>query len=624
MSIPAYKDLAAAGGTQIRLADWRVILCVVVLALAWFGTLDYRKLYDPDEGRFSEMPRAMVANGDFVTPRLNGLRHYDKPPFQYWLTAGAFAAFGVHEWTARLVPAIAGFLGLMFVGHLGARLFGVAGGLAAAAMLGSGLYYLLFSQFLTVDMSLTLCITVALGSLMLGLLAPEKSAEERGWMLLGYAAMGCGVLTKGLIAVAIPGLVLTVYLLLDRRFRILLRLHLLPGIVLLLAITVPWFVVVSTRNPDFLEYFFIREHFQRFATRVHKRSQPFPFFFVILLVGTLPWTWLIIEGVRNAFRRRLDEPAPFRPLLFLALWGLCVTLFFSLSRAKMLAYVLPAVPPFALLAAARMLQLDPARLRRRVVPALLAMLAVVVGGSFVMLHAHRGDAHAGLYEAYARWLWAAGGVLALGAALVWRAQRSMMRLVTTAAATALAAGLVTLLGFESLSPLNSGYIVAEEIRRNGTPQTVVFSVQRADYTVAVYLGRTTVLVEPGGQLRPGAKRDPERVLESLPEFAEAWRVTPDAMAVMRPDAYRDAVRMGVPMRVIYQDRTRVLVGQPTQELPPARPQGSSAGQRVEQLLVDAAEAAVAHHQDMVAAAARRDDGSGETLQVLVAHRLVPE
>src|SRR5262244_3890039 len=138
--MPSIPVPAAAPAPPTR----RVAIALVALfALVWFCNLDFRRLIHPDEGRYAEIPREMVATGDWVTPRLDGIKYFEKPALQYWITAAAYQAFGVREWAARLWPALAGFLGVMFIAYVGLRLGGVALGLYSAAALGGSVAYVL-------------------------------------------------------------------------------------------------------------------------------------------------------------------------------------------------------------------------------------------------------------------------------------------------------------------------------------------------------------------------------------------------------------------------------------------------------------------------------------------------
>ncbi|MFZ1547852.1 MAG: glycosyltransferase family 39 protein, partial [Candidatus Nitrotoga sp.] len=124
---------------KVEIKRWWWLLLMV--AVIWFGTLEYRKLIKPDEGRYAEIPREMVVSGDWVTPRLNDLKYFEKPPLQYWATATAYTLLGEHQWTSRLWPALTGFFGLLLVWFAGTRLFGREAGQYAALILGSSLLY---------------------------------------------------------------------------------------------------------------------------------------------------------------------------------------------------------------------------------------------------------------------------------------------------------------------------------------------------------------------------------------------------------------------------------------------------------------------------------------------------
>src|ERR1700756_2742023 len=132
-----------------------MIVLAAIVALVWFCNLDYRRLIHPDEGRYAEIPRETVASGDWVTPRLNGIKYFEKPALQYWITAAAYSIFGVHHWTARVWPALSGFLGVLFIGYVGFRLGGPLLGLYSAAVLGGCAWYVLNAHILTLDAGIT-------------------------------------------------------------------------------------------------------------------------------------------------------------------------------------------------------------------------------------------------------------------------------------------------------------------------------------------------------------------------------------------------------------------------------------------------------------------------------------
>src|SRR6202034_620732 len=208
----------------------------VFAAVLWLATLSLRPLFNTDEGRYAEIPREMLSGGDWVIPHLNGLAYIEKPPLQYWATALSYGLLGPTAFAARLYSALTA-LGTVFLVWLAAtRLWGADAGRRAVPVLCGMLMFVALGQMLTLDMSLTFYMTLSLA----GFLLAQRSALSRGWMLLAWAAAGCGVLTKGLVAAAIPAAVLILYSVYSRDFSPWRRLYLKWGLPLFLCITVPW------------------------------------------------------------------------------------------------------------------------------------------------------------------------------------------------------------------------------------------------------------------------------------------------------------------------------------------------------------------------------------------------
>ncbi len=159
-----------------------LLLLLLAVAILWFSNIEYRKLIKPDEGRYAEIPREMVVSGDWVTPRLNDLKYFEKPPLQYWATAVAYALFGQHQWTARLGAALTGFAGMVLVGFAGTRLFGREAGLYAAILLGGSALYVLMAHINTLDMGVTFFITLGIAGLLLAQQAGTDVRARRNWM----------------------------------------------------------------------------------------------------------------------------------------------------------------------------------------------------------------------------------------------------------------------------------------------------------------------------------------------------------------------------------------------------------------------------------------------------------
>src|SRR5574340_699124 len=157
----------------IRQVGW----LLTAIAAIWFANLEYRTLVKPDEGRYAEIPREMVASGDWVTPRLNELKYFEKPPLQYWATATAYTLFGEHQWTSRLWTGLTGFAGILLVWFAGLRLFGREAAGYAALLLSSSLLYVLMGHINTLDMGVTFFITLGIFGLLLAQAQDRKSTR---------------------------------------------------------------------------------------------------------------------------------------------------------------------------------------------------------------------------------------------------------------------------------------------------------------------------------------------------------------------------------------------------------------------------------------------------------------
>jgi 4-amino-4-deoxy-L-arabinose transferase-like glycosyltransferase len=327
------------------------LLCVFALAipLAYFCTLGSFALAEPDEPRYAEIPREMIESGDWVTPRLNYVKYFEKPPLIYWLTGLDFELFGMSEFVARLWPAIFAVVGIGMAGALGRSMFGPWTGYAAAALLATTPLYFGLSQILILDMPLSGLMTVALGAFWFAYTGTRWRAPFV-WLL--YAATALAVLTKGPVAPVLIGAIIVAFLVLDTNLRALRWLLNPAGIVLFFLITAPWFILVSHRNPEFVDFFVIKQHVNRFL-KPDEHQQPLWFFVPIILGGMLPWTMFALFAPRllTRFVARLATRRLSAATLYCSIWSAVIFAFFSLSGSKLATYVLPMFCPLAILAA---------------------------------------------------------------------------------------------------------------------------------------------------------------------------------------------------------------------------------------------------------------------------------
>ena len=555
---PQARDEPERTHTISRLA---IVLLLVALVVVWFAGLNYRKLANPDEGRYAEIPREMVESGDWTTPRLNGIKYFEKPPLQYWATALAYRTFGMSDWTVRLWPAFTGFLGILFAYFTGRRLFGSRVGMLAAVVLASTAYYIAFAHIATLDMGVTFFLVAGLFCFLLGMSCPRATRQEGLWMLGAWAAMAAAVLSKGLIGLLLPGLALLAYSIVQRDWSPWRRIRPVAGILLFLVLAAPWFIKVSLMNPEFAWFFFVHEHFARFTTTAHHREGPFWYFLPVMLIGMLPWTWLAMEGLRDAWRTRLPTGA-FNPERFLLIWIAVIFAFFSVSSSKLPAYVLPLVPALALLVGLRMSRLSAMEILRRVVPALIFAGTALFVTNELIEKIHDSQSVFPLYENYAFWIEIAAVIQLATAGCFGLMQKLTKVRVLLFTLLMLFSVQLVVTGFESLSPLRSAYAMAETIHPHLKPGTRVFSVGRYDQSLPPYLGQTVVLVAYTDELDFGLMQEPDRWLPSLAEFEREWKSSPSAIAIMTPEAYQSFVSHDLPMRVLSQSADRIVAIKP--------------------------------------------------------------
>ncbi|MCX6357385.1 MAG: glycosyltransferase family 39 protein [Candidatus Aureabacteria bacterium] len=253
--------------------------------------------------------------------------------------------FGETECAVRFFSALAGVSSILLVWHIGRKIYGRREGLLGALILGTSIGYLVQARLNIIDTTLMFFMTAALGSFLIA--SRDDEPSKRFYYYAWYACMALAVLSKGLIGIVLPGMIIFIYLLPARRWKLLKEMRLFPGIVLFLLITVPWFVLVSVRNPEFVGFFFIHEHLTRYLTTAHSRYQPSWFFIPILIGCMFPWSCFFPAAAASAIRGMRRRGAD--PDLFLAIWAVFIFCFFSISKSKLVPYILPVYPAVALL-----------------------------------------------------------------------------------------------------------------------------------------------------------------------------------------------------------------------------------------------------------------------------------
>ncbi len=321
-------------------------------------------LLGPDEPRYAQVAREMMARHTWVTPYLYGHTWLEKPILLYWAEIASFRLFGIADWAAR-VPSAALATAMCIGVFLFVRRIRHAARLDAAMMVASGVLVLGFARAAATDMPLTAPFTLGLLAWFAWYQSEFEAADDgvtrlpylRLLLTLFYAMIAVAALAKGPVAPGLAALVVIAFCLLRGAPRAIWRTLDPLGIVVFLAVALPWYVAVQRETPEFFRVFFLQHNLARFGSNLYRHRQPFWYYLPVALAGTLPWTVWLLHGLSDAWRavrQRLipneDEPG-YAFEIFLATWGLLPIVFFSLSRSKLPGYILPGIPALLMLGA---------------------------------------------------------------------------------------------------------------------------------------------------------------------------------------------------------------------------------------------------------------------------------
>jgi 4-amino-4-deoxy-L-arabinose transferase-like glycosyltransferase len=524
----------------------RLFVCAMLAAILYLPALGRPALWEPDEGRYAEIAREMVLTRDYVTPRDNWVRYFEKPPLGYWATALSIRLLGANEFAVRLPAALSSAAEVVATAALGEAMFGAAAGLAAAMLLALCPLVFAFARFATLDPALAFFVTAALGAFWVAAHAPGfDSAAGRRWFLLSAALAAAGTLTKGPVALVLTGAVGFAWMLAQRRAREMLRMPWLRAIAIYAAISAPWFVLAARRNPEFLRFFFIHEHVERYLSNAEHGWGPY-FFVVVAIAGTWPWICFVPMGIRELMRARgcdgetsQSERSPdARGALAFALWWFgIIFVFFSIPRSKLGSYILPAIPPLAIVAGyalSRLPRLEVSDLRKLFSTIALLDLAATAAVVIALTHfASQAEPVAG--DAFAAMAaLTAGSLVCL--AVAWRGRNVAI------AISALALGVVVALGVMAKArmdaqPLGSYRELARAITPYLGPGCRMASYRHFVQSLPFYTGHREALVCYRGELAPFGLGDDAResFIATDAELAQLWRGAGCAILIVNRD-----------------------------------------------------------------------------------------
>jgi len=502
----------------------------ILASLIFFFHLGTYGFWEPDEARYGEIAREMLELRDYIVPHLNYVAYVEKPPLLYWLTTLSYRAFGIDEFAARMIPALAALLSIVATFIFAARAMGRRRAILAAAILATAPLFAVMAQVLTTDMLLTALVTTAIFALFLHL-------QEGGfWCWIAYLAMALATLTKGPIGIVLPATTILIFLWWERALDgITRRFHAIAGSVMILAIVSPWFIAVSIREPGFVDFYFVGEHLRRFFDSSFSHGEPFYFYVPVILAGLLPWSMLV-----PFLTWRKMPPNPARR--YCVIGSMVTFVIFSAASGKLIPYILPMFPMLAVLLADGIVSCAwPAQPRTLHGPdsRILMESGPLLGllGAGVIVAAMKAASFRTPYPLLLQpELYAIGGILLFGGAMVTiaflaRLMGAGLSLIVITLAGALAAGTWARIAAE---PLRSYATLSRQIAERA-PNAELISYHRYVQGLAFYTHKRVILVGPPSELRFGAehaKDENEYFFTSDADLLRLWHRPGDVVLVL--------------------------------------------------------------------------------------------
>ncbi len=530
--------------TDYPIKTWLIDLCLItllmILLLSWF--LGSIPLGVPDEARYAEIPREMIALHDYITPHLNNIKYFEKPVLFYWLQAGAIKLFGLSEGAIRLTNALFGLFGCLMVYSAGRLLFDRRTGWLASLILATSVLYFGMAHIVTLDMTFSVLLSTSLLSF---LIASQASTGKRWFCYSGYIFAALATLTKGLAGIIFPGFIIFVWLLLLNQWRLLKVFNLPTGIIIFLIIALPWHILVQLQNPEFFHFYFIEQHFLRYLTHDAGRYQPIWFFIPVLIGGFLPWITLLPQALRHHWPRKDLKINQRQIYSFLLLWPALIFIFFSFSDSKLVTYLLPIFPALALLtghyiADAWQTQSTTRGLKYGFIamPVLIGLLGMggIIAIKTIVFTLNAAQLLPYLIEVGVIWT----GGAALGGSLICN-KHFKQGFSCVAGSTALA--LIILLSQHNMINLGSIKPLAQKLKPYLTADTSIACYQNYYQDLPYYLERRIMIVDVRGELDFGMRHQNMRGWAMQPaQFWQQWQSGKRLFVVMQLNTFADLKR----------------------------------------------------------------------------------
>jgi len=470
------------------------------------------------------------------------------------------ALLGETNAAARVWCSGLGFIGALWTGFVGSRLYGRSAGYFAFLFLISTVLYAAMGHANSLDMGVSALLAIAVGALALAQSERHLPKQERNWMLLAWAALAGATLSKGLIGLVLPGATLVLYTFWQRDWALWRHLHMGKGLLLYLLIAAPWFIAVSLANPEFPHFFFIHEHFERFTSDVHGRTKSNWYFFAVFAIGAIPWLFSSLNGLfRPPFSWRA-EPGKFDVSKLLWVYAIFVFFFFSISHSKLPAYILPMFPALALLVGENMSK------RKHIIAD--GIVALVITAIIFVVFIWRADdtAKIGRLTSYLTlfrpWIIATTVLTGIAGISTILLRHKKELAVSIYALCALLGIQMLSWGYQGISELRSSKYMAEAIQsyigKSGKDNVAIYDVSRYDQSLPYYLGRTISLVGFRGELEFGINQEPQKWING-DDFLPIWLNSDQAISILNQTTYDQWQQQQIPMQLVYENSRYIAV-----------------------------------------------------------------
>ncbi len=477
-----------------------VLAVLAVSYLVFFYNLGAYSLKEPDEGRYAEIPREMIEQGDYVVPHLDYVRYFEKPPLLYWACAGSYKLFGVNEWSFRFPNALAALACVLVTGLFAGRWFSARAGLISGLILTTSFGFFAMARIVTIDMLFSFLLFASLSCFY------EFYRERRRLFLyLSWAALALAVLAKGPVAPVLLGAAAVLFLWSEKNMRFLKEAASPRAFLLFAVIACPWFVLIAVKEKEFYQFFFIDQHVLRFLTTKHSRSGPLYYFFPVLFGGLFPWSIFIPRAVILFWQER--------EMRLLLIWSLVVFTFFSVSGSKLPPYILPLFPALSIVLGCLFDRQWLTRLRlRREIIVYAVFFSLVAAAGFLFGTGLLDSRLTGMADIISLREDIRGLSLGMcGVSLIAlfilsrKSMRSFRSLFFMLGAFSLSVVIGIMLHSHVIDRLNTTKGLAQAIHKVGKENAVVVNYGSFDETLPFYLGKRTYLAEFTGELQMGSE-----------------------------------------------------------------------------------------------------------------------